>query len=63
MRLVRHLFFFTAKHNINIIFEHLPGRHNYLADALSRLQVLQYRRLVPESDLHVTPLPDKIWEF
>ena len=63
MRLVRHLFFFTAKHNINIIFEHLPGRHNYLADALSRLQVLQYRRLAPESDLRVTPLPDKIWDF
>jgi len=63
MRLVRHLFFFLAKRNINVLFEHLPGRKNYLADALSRLQVHRYQQLVPDADLYVTPLPDQIWRF
>ena len=45
MSLVRKLFFFTAKHNINLLMRHVPGKDNILADPLSRLQVERFASL------------------
>ena len=42
--LVRGLFLFTAKTNVNILFTHIPGNINYLSDSLSRLQVAKFRQ-------------------
>ena len=39
MRLVRPLFLFSARHNINMLMVHIAGTSNILADCLSRLQV------------------------
>ena len=61
MRLVRKLFLFTAKHNINILLQHIPGHSNILADRLSRLQVNEFKRLHPSAWSTPTPLCDQIW--
>ena len=53
MRLVRCLFLFTAKHNINILLQHIRGYYNLPADLLSRLQVARFHRVVPSA----CPLP------
>ena len=50
MRLVRAPFLFSAKHNINILMEHISGHNNYLSDSLSRLQVHKFQQLCPEAN-------------
>ena len=61
MKLVRALFLFCARFNINILMKHIPGYANGGADALSRLQVARFRRLHPGSSLHPSVVPDTIW--
>ena len=61
MHLVRHLFSFTATHNINILLKHIPGHSNHLADPLSRLQVRRFRQLHPSAAPLSTPIPDQVW--
>ena len=63
MRLVRHLFLFTAQSNINILMQHIPGQSNVLADALSRLQVQKFHRLSPSSELTPTPICPRVWHI
>ena len=53
MRLVRGLFLFTAKTNINILLMHIPGNINYLAASLSRLQVAKFLQA------HYIPIPHR----
>lgn len=36
MHLLRCLFFVEARHNFSLVPEHIPGKHNRIADALSR---------------------------
>ena len=61
MCLVRHLFFRAAKHNINIVFKHIPGQFNDMADLLSRRQVHQFLELFPHMDRTPSVVPDAIW--
>ena len=56
MSLVRYLFFIRAKFNIVLRAVHIPGILNYASDALSRLQVQRFRKLVPDADLLPTPV-------
>lgn len=63
MKLVRKLFFFTAKHNINLILKHVPGKSNIYADLLSRLQVEKFRNKCPEASLVPTAIPTHIWNL
>ena len=63
MRLVRGLFLFAARHNINIWVRHISGHHNYLSDALSRLQVQKFRQLHPDADRSATPVSDEVWHI
>ena len=63
MRLVRYLFLFTARLNLNILMQHVPGVSNSSADALSRLQVGRFRQLVPHADSQPSPLPPEIWSI
>ena len=53
MKLVRALFLFCARWNINVLMQHIPGYVNCRADALSRLQIDRFRALHPGS----SPLP------
>ena len=39
MSLVRRLFFFIARRNVNLLLKHVPGKLNVDADLCSRLQV------------------------
>ena len=61
MHLVRSLFLYSARNNINILMEHMPGHHNYLADCLSRLQVEKFHQLCPGADCSSTQIPAEIW--
>ena len=63
MHLVRHLFSFTAKHNINILLHHISGHSNNLADSLSRLQVERFKRLHPSASPLPTPMPNQVWSL
>ena len=63
MRLIRALFTYTAKANINILFQHISGHSNYLADCLSRLQVNQFRKAHQHASIQQSHPPDSIWEL
>ena len=63
MRIVRAMFLFAAKRNINILIKHVSGKSNNLADALSRLQVLRFRYLRPAAEPQPTPVDDAVWKI
>ena len=63
MRLVRALFLFTAKLNINVLMHRIPGQINVLADALSRLQVNKFRLHHPTADHTLTPISSDVWQL
>ena len=63
MKLVRHLFLFCARHNINLLMQHISGCSNSAADALSRLQVRRFHRLCPLAAQHPSTLPTEIWSI
>ena len=64
MSLIRTLLYMTATHNILLHVTHVAGVDNPLADALSRAQVQEFRRLCPQAhpspDTPV-PLPTHGW--
>ena len=63
MRLVRKLFLFSARNNINILLQHIPGHSNVLADRLSRLQVPEFMALLPSAERQPSSLPTTIWQL
>ena len=58
MSLVRRLYFVAASNNFHIRFSHIQGVDNGIADALSRNNLIRFRRLAPTADPAMTPLPD-----
>ena len=63
MKLVRAMFLFCARLNINILMQHIPGSSNLASDALSRLQVHRFHRLRPGSSPYPTTVPSIVWTF
>ena len=63
MKIVRTMLMFAARRNINILLKHVPGKHNNLADALSRFQVRRFRELLPEADVMPTEVDQQVWEM
>ena len=61
MRVVRAMFLFAARRNINIILKHVPGKSNDLADSLSRFQVHKFRLRHPEANNHPDVVPEEVW--
>ena len=57
MHLMRSLFFFLAYHNITLWAEHIPGRNNGAADALSRNNYPQFCMQVPQASQYPTTIP------
>ena len=53
MRLLRSLLFSAAHHSFSFSSQHVPGVNNQLADALSRFNWQEFRRLAPDAQ----PLP------
>ena len=63
MVLIRNLFYFTAKNNINLLVKHIPGKYNVYADLLSRLQVGKFKEKCPKAAAMPTAVPDQVWKF
>lgn len=63
LRLLRHLFFRSLDFNCNILFTHISGKDNKLADCLSRLQLEEFRQLAPHMDVHPSPIPPSVWDI
>ena len=63
MTLVRFLFLFTARLNINVLMQHIPGHSNAAADALSRLQVARFHQIYPAANPHPSPLAQEVWSI
>ena len=61
MKLVRFMFLYTARRNINILLQHIPGQFNAAADALSRLQVGRFARLCPHSLVRPSLISPEVW--
>ena len=60
MHLMRCLTFFLAQFNIILVSEHLPGKNNVAADALSRNNLPLFRQQVHHASPHPTPLPREL---
>ena len=56
-KLMKMLTWLAAKYNFTVHAEHVPGKLNGIADAISRFQMKKFRRLAPDTDLHPTPCP------
>lgn len=60
MHLMRSLFFVAARHNIFLVAQHIPGRENVAADALSRNNLPSFRVQEPRAQLRQTPIPQEL---
>lgn len=58
MDLLRHLTLTTLQYNIYIRAKHIPGKHNEIADSLSRFQFQRFRMLAPQADVVPHKIPD-----
>ena len=63
MHLLRCLFFFQALFRFELRAEHVPGRQNAAADALSRNRVELFRSLFPQAPATPTPIPVPLVEM
>ena len=60
MELVRILVLSCLNSNIVFTAQHIPGKHNRMADLLSRGQLGKFRRIAPTAAAHPTPIPDHL---
>ena len=58
MDLMRHLTLLTLQHNLYIRAVHIPGKHNDIADAISRYQFQRFRQLAPNADSKPCQIPE-----
>ena len=56
-RLMRMLTWLSAQYNFIVHAEHVPGKLNDMADALSRFQMKKFRLLAPNAESTPTPCP------
>ena len=47
MQLLHNLFYIAARHNFTVSAQHLPGKHNVIADSLSRFNMQAFRAHAP----------------
>ena len=66
MLLMRQLTWCAVRNNFCVYAEHLPGKANKIADALSRFEIKTFRELAPEAALKPCsppPLSQVLWNF
>ena len=61
MRVIRALFFFCARINLNVMLSFIPGHLNIHADCLSRLQIANFKRNNPTADQTPAVIPEDAW--
>ena len=64
MPLMRKLTLLSAFHQFTILSNHVPGKQNSIADALSRLQIKRFRQMAPDAlpnPCLVPPPKDILW--
>ena len=62
MYLVRKLLSAAARFSFTFTAQHVPGVHNKVADALSRFNMQEFRRLAPEAQPHPVAVPADLLE-
>ena len=60
MHLIRELFLLSARFNFRISATHIPGKTNAIADALSRFNLQEFRRLAPHANQSPVEIPDSV---
>ncbi len=50
----------TLRHNIYIRAIHVAGKHNPIADAISRFQFQRFRNLAPDADISPCTIPELV---
>ena len=63
MRLVRFFVLQCLKSNLAFSAQHISGKANTVADALSRFQMRRFREAAPDADLTGTPVPSFLWDL
>ena len=63
MKLIRILFLFCARRNINLSLRHIYGFKNCKADALSRLNISLFKQLHPTAEEEPSQVPTTTWEL
>ena len=54
---------FAARRAVSIIVDHIPGKNNVAADAISRGNLPLFFQQVPGAEKEQTPLPQELWEL
>ena len=63
MHLMQSLFFITAVNGISLYAQHIPGKHNSAADALSCNHLSLFHQQVPLANFHPTPISHELWKI
>ena len=62
-KLFRLLMFNSMSNNFTLKAEHIPDKKNIKADLLSLFQILDFRRLFPETDVFPTRIPEDVGKY
>jgi hypothetical protein len=60
MYLLCYLTLLTLKFNLYIHSKHIPGKHNEIADSISRFQLQRFKKLAPQADPSPYPIPSQL---
>lgn len=63
MKLVRFFVLQCLKNNLLFSARNVPGKENIIADALSRFQMLRFRREAPGAETVGLPVPNFVWNL
>jgi len=63
MKLVRFFVLQCLKCNLAFTARHIPGKHNIIADALSRFQMDRFRKAAPAAQSQATEVPHFVWDL
>ena len=63
MHLVRIFVLQCLKYNLHFKSNHIPGIDNEISDALSRFQMIRFRRLVPTAAPEAVRIPEELWRI
>ena len=63
MHLIRSLSLFAARQAVTITFDHISGKYNVAADAISQGNLPLFFQQIPGAEKEQTPVPWELWEL